>query len=135
MAFITWNAMFSTGFSEQDNQHKKLIELINQLNDAKQAGKSAEMLGSVLFELVDYTVFHFGYEEKLMAEYKYADTPAHKAEHAKFIQTVGDLKKKFDSGDVVITSDIMKFLCDWLIDHILRADKKLGQELTKLGVM
>ena len=63
MALITWNNMLSTGVTEQDNQHKKLIDLINQLNDAMQAGKGSEVLGKVLAELVNYTVFHFGYEE------------------------------------------------------------------------
>jgi len=134
MALISWSNMLSTGISEQDNQHKKLIDLINQLNDAMQAGHGADVLGKVLNELVNYTVYHFGYEEKLMAQHKYEDTPAHKAEHAKFVQTAGDLKKKFDSGNAVITVEIMNFLRDWLTSHIMKTDKKLGQALNKLGV-
>ena len=134
MALITWSNMLSTGIGEQDNQHKKLIDLINQLNDAMQAGHGADVLGKVLSELVNYTVFHFSYEEKLMAQHKYEDTPAHKAEHAKFVQTVGDFKKKFDSGSAVISVEIMNFLRDWLTSHIMKTDKKLGQSLNKLGV-
>ena len=134
MALITWNNMLSTGVTEQDNQHKKLIDLINQLNDAMQAGKGSEVLGKVLAELVNYTVFHFGYEEKLMAQHKYEDTPAHKAEHSKFVQTAGDFKKKFDSGTAVVSVEIMNFLRDWLTSHIMKTDKKLGQSLVKLGV-
>ena len=134
MALISWSNMLSTGIDEQDNQHKKLIDLINQLNDAMKAGKGTEVLGKVLSELVNYTVFHFGYEEKLMGQHNYSDTPAHKAEHVKFVQTVGDFKKKFDSGNAVITVEIMNFLRDWLTSHIMKTDKKLGQELTKLGV-
>ena len=126
--------MLSTGISEQDNQHKKLIELINQLNDGMQAGKGADILGKVLSELVNYTVFHFGYEEKLMTQHKYEDTPAHQAEHVKFVQTAGDFKKKFDSGSAVISVEIMNFLRDWLTNHIMKTDKKLGQSLVKLGV-
>jgi hemerythrin-like metal-binding protein len=126
--------MLSTGIGEQDTQHKKLIDLINQLNDAMQAGHGADVLGKVLNELVNYTVFHFGYEEKLMGQHKYEDTPAHKAEHTKFVQTVGDFKKKFDSGNAVITVEIMNFLRDWLTSHIMKTDKKLGQSLNKLGV-
>ena len=133
MALITWSNMLSTGIIEQDNQHKRLIDLINQLNDAMKAGKGNEVLGKVLSELVNYTVTHFGYEEKLMAQYKYEDTPAHKAEHAKFVQTAGDLKKKFESGNAVITVEIMNFLRDWLTNHIMKTDKKLGQALVKLG--
>ena len=134
MALITWSNMLSTGVSEQDTQHKKLIDLINQLNDAMQAGKGNDVMGKVLAELVNYTVFHFGYEEKLMALHKYEDSPAHKAEHAKFVQTAGDLKKKFDSGSAVISVEIMNFLRDWLTSHIMKTDKKLGQALNKAGV-
>ncbi|MBI3901331.1 MAG: bacteriohemerythrin [Nitrosomonadales bacterium] len=134
MALITWSNMLSTGIGEQDIQHKKLIDLINQLNDAMQAGKGADVLGKVLSELVNYTVYHFGYEEKLMAQYKYEDTPAHKAEHAKFVQTAGDFKKKFDSGTAVVSVEIMNFLRDWLTNHIMKTDKRLAQSLNKLGV-
>lgn len=134
MALITWNNALSTGIGEQDTQHKKLIDLINQLNDAMQAGKGADVLGKVLSELVNYTVYHFGYEEKLMAQHKYEETPAHKAEHAKFVQTAGDFKKKFDAGNAVVSTEIMNFLRDWLTTHIMKTDKKMGQSLSKLGV-
>ena len=134
MALIAWSSMLSTGVAEQDTQHKKLIDLINQLNDAMKAGKGNEILGKVLAELVNYTVFHFGYEEKLMAQHKYEDTPAHKSEHAKFIQTAGELKKNFDSGKAVVSAEIMNFLRDWLTTHIMKTDKKMGQALNKLGV-
>lgn len=133
MALITWNNALSTGISEQDAQHKKLIDLINQLNEAMQAGKGNDAMGKVLTELVNYTVYHFGYEEKLMAQYKYEDTPAHKAEHVKLVQSVGDFKKKFDSGSAAVSVEIMNFLRDWLTNHIMKTDKKLGQALTKLG--
>lgn len=134
MALITWSNMFSTGVGEQDAQHKKLIDLINQLNDAMQAGRGNDVLGKVLSELVNYTVFHFGYEEKLMGQYGYEDTAAHKAEHAKFVQTAGDFKKKFDAGNAVISVELMNFLRDWLTTHIMKTDKKLGQALNKAGV-
>lgn len=134
MALITWSNMLSTGIAEQDNQHKKLIDLINQLNDAMKAGHGADVMGKVLNELVSYTVMHFGYEEKLMGQHSYSDTPAHKAEHAKFVQTVGDFKKKFDSGSAVVTAELMNFLRDWLTSHIMKTDKKMGQELSKAGV-
>ena len=134
MALITWSSALSTGISEQDTQHKKLIDLINQLNDAMQAGKGTDVMGKVLAELVNYTVYHFGYEEKLMAQHKYEETPAHKAEHAKFVQTAGDFKRKFDAGGAVVSVEIMNFLRDWLTSHIMKTDKKLGQALGKLGV-
>jgi hemerythrin-like metal-binding protein len=91
-------------------------------------------MGKVVAELVNYTVYHFSYEEKLMAQHHYEDTPAHKTEHAKFVQTAGDFRKNLDAGKAVVSVEIMNFLRDWLTNHIMKTDKKLGQSLTKLGV-
>ena len=60
--------------------------------------------------------------------------PAHKTEHVKFVQAVGDFKKKFDTGSAAVSVEIMNFLRDWLTTHIMKTDKKLGQALNKLGV-
>ncbi len=134
MALITWSNMLATGVKEIDEQHKKLIDLINQLNDAMHAGKGHEALAKVLSELVSYTLYHFGTEERLMGQHHYEDSPAHKSEHHKFVATVGDFKKKFDSGSAMISVEIMNFLRDWLSNHIMKTDKKFGQALNKLGV-
>ena len=134
MALITWSNMLATGVKEIDDQHKKLIDLINQLNDAMHAGKGHEVLAKVLTDLVSYTLYHFGTEERLMGQHHYEDSPAHKNEHHKFVATVSDFKKKFDSGSAMISVEIMNFLRDWLANHIMKTDKKFGQALNKAGV-
>lgn len=133
MPLITWSNMLSTGIAEQDAQHKKLIDLINQLNDAMLTDKGAEVLGKVLSELMSYSVYHFGYEEELMTQYNYEDSPEHRAEHENFVRTVGEFKKNFDSGNAVVSVKVMNFLRDWLTGHIMKTDKKLGREIGKLG--
>ncbi len=134
MLLITWSSMLSTGVSEQDTQHKKLVDLINQLNEAMYTGQDKEIQGAVLAQLIDYTVVHFGYEEALMSRYDDEDTARHKAEHSKFVQVVDDFQKQFDAGTVVVTSELMHFLRDWLTGHIMKTDKKMGQRLVQQGV-
>jgi hemerythrin len=134
MALITWSRMLSTGINEHDTQHKKLIDLINQLNDAMLAGHGTNALGTVLAEMVNYTVLHFDHEEKLMEKHKYEDAQAHKAEHAKFVQTTGEFKKRFDSGHAVASAEIMDFLRGWLISHIMKTDKRFAHALNKAMV-
>jgi hemerythrin-like metal-binding protein len=129
LALITWTNKLSVGVIEIDTQHKRLIDLINQLGDASQANKDPEALGKVLAELVNYTVYHFTTEEHLMAQRNYAESPAHKAEHKKFVDTISAFKKKFDSGDAKISIDLMLFLRDWLTNHIMVTDKKFGHSL------
>lgn len=134
MSLITWGPALAVGVKEIDDQHQKLIELVNQLNDAMRAGKGRDALNTVLTELVRYTVYHFGTEEKLMAQHKYELSVAHKAEHKKLIEDVSAFKAKFDAGNATISTELMTFLRDWLSKHILGTDKKFAQALNKLGV-
>ena len=134
MALITWGPMLAVGVKEIDDQHQKLIALINQLNDAMSSGKGKEALQSILNELVRYTQYHFSTEERLMAQHKYEFSATHKAEHVKFIADVSAFKGKFDSGNAMISSEIMNFLRDWLANHILKEDKEYGPWLNQHGV-
>jgi hemerythrin-like metal-binding protein len=134
MALITWGPMLAVGYKEIDDQHQKLVELVNRLNDAMHAGQGKEALQVVLNELVRYTQYHFGTEERLMAKHNYAMSAQHKAEHVKFVSDVSAFKKKFDSGNALISTEIMNFLRDWLSRHILQTDKKLAKALTALGL-
>ncbi|MDE2369345.1 MAG: hemerythrin family protein [Burkholderiales bacterium] len=129
MALITWGPILTVGHKEIDEQHQKLVALVNQLNDAMHAGQGKEALQRVLAELVRYTQYHFGTEERLMAANKYPLSAEHKAEHVKFVADVGAFKKKFDAGNATLSVEIMNFLRDWLGKHILQTDKKLALAL------
>ena len=131
---INWSDSLSTGVNEQDAQHKKLIYLINQLYDAVQADKVVGIHEEILEELLHYTENHFSYEEKLMAQYNYAETAIHIDEHAKFTQTIIKLTKELDSGTALITIEVIDLLFRWLMNHIIKTDKQLGASLNKLGV-
>lgn len=134
MSLLNWSAAFCVGVNEIDDQHKKLVDMANRLNDAMQKGQGKEALGKILNELVDYTVYHFGTEERLMGQHQYPNQAAHKEEHKKLIHDVGAFKAKFDKGDAAITSEIMNFLRDWLTKHILQSDKLFAKDLNSKGV-
>lgn len=134
MALINWSPMLAVGVQEIDDQHKVLVELVNKLNDAMHAGQGKAALQGVLNELVRYTQYHFGTEERLMARHGYAAAAGHKGEHQKFIAEVSAFKKKFDSGNAMISSEIMNFLRDWLARHILGSDKAFAKSLQAAGV-
>jgi len=134
MALITWGPMLFVGVKEIDEQHKKLVELVNQLNDAMHGGQGKQALAPVLNELIRYTQYHFGTEERLMAAHPYEASPAHKEEHRKFVTDVSAFKAKFDSGNAMISTEIMNFLRDWLSKHILQTDKKFAKSLNAAGV-
>ena len=124
MALFQWNNSFSVNNSEIDNQHKKLVALVNELHDAMGQGKSRDVLGGIFNELVSYTKYHFKSEENQMLNKNYPDYTAHRLEHQKLTNQVLKLKQEFDSGKVVISIDLLNFLKDWLKNHILESDKK-----------
>lgn len=124
MAYLIWDEKYSVGVREVDLQHKKLVELINGLHDAMKAGKGKDALARVLQDLINYAASHFATEEKYMTQFSYPAYPTHKNEHEKFVKQVLDFQKDFNSGKAVMTLDIMNFLKDWLLNHILGTDKK-----------
>jgi hemerythrin-like metal-binding protein len=133
MTLMTWGPMLQLGYGDIDAQHKKLVELVNELDEAMRAGKGRDVVGHVLTELVNYTVFHFSTEEKLMDKYGVPSAEAHKKEHKKLVEDVGSFKAKFDSGTASVTTELMSFLRNWLSTHILKTDKALVKELTAKG--
>ena len=94
MSLLAWSSVFSVGVAEIDNQHKKLVDMANRLNDAMKAGQGKEAIGKVLNELVSYTATHFAYEERLMDQHKYPMSPEHKQEHKDLVKTVLDSEWK-----------------------------------------
>ncbi len=131
MALITWGDNYSVKIAGIDAQHQKLVKLINELHDAMRMAKGNEILGKIITELVDYTVFHFSFEEKLMSEAKYPGLAKHRIEHDSLKTKVRKIKSDFDSGKTVISIEVMQFLKDWLVNHIMHSDKEYSPFLVK----
>ena len=126
MGYFSWSDDLSVGSSFIDNDHRKLIGLVNQLHEAMSQGHGKEILQSVLAELVKYTKEHFRREEDHMNKMQYVERDAHKVEHDKLLHDVLDLQKKFNDGSVMLTIQVSKFLREWLVTHIMKSDKKLA---------
>ena len=134
MALINWNDNLSVKVTEFDEQHKQLFGMVNDLHSAMGAGKSREIMGSVLTGLIDYTVNHFAAEEKLMQKHGYPGFARHKAEHDVLKKQVGDTMSKFKEGKSVVTIELMNFLKDWLTKHIQGTDKQYGPFLNSKNI-
>jgi len=130
---IEWSPAIQVGFPEIDKQHQRLVEIANDLNTAMHSGGGTQAAGKILNELVDYTVKHFAYEESQMNKHGYADQEAHKEAHRKLVAEVSAFKAKFDSGEAAITVELLGFIRDWLLNHILKVDKALAKDLNAKG--
>ncbi|MFO0589675.1 MAG: bacteriohemerythrin [Polyangiaceae bacterium] len=132
---MEWNEKLSVGIAQFDNEHKKLVGMVNNLFDAVQAGRGKEQLGPILDGLITYTKTHFANEEKYMAQHAFPEMAAHKAEHDALTKQVLDVEKKFRAGaTAVLSMEVMNFLKNWLVKHIMGTDKHYGPYLNARGV-
>lgn len=134
MALIDWSDNYSVNVKVMDDQHKKLINIINELNDSMKAGRSKDVMEKILKGLVDYTITHFSAEETLMKNNNYPGYTNQKSQHEALIKKVQDYQSKYQSGRMVMGVEIMSFLKDWLLNHISGSDKKYGPFLNEKGI-
>jgi hemerythrin len=135
MALLDWNDKFSVTIRKFDDQHKKLVGMVNQLHDAMKVGKGREVLGDILQSLAQYTITHFGDEEQLMKLHNYPEYEEHKKEHNNLVLQVKETLEAHRQGKNILTQNIMEFLKKWLTDHIQGSDKKYGPFLKSKGVL
>lgn len=134
MALFIWNDSYKTGINTIDTQHKKLVDLINELHDAMTKGQGNQALGKILNELVNYTVTHFSTEERLMKQAGYADFDAHKKIHDEFTAQVRAMQQDLVSGRKMMSLQVSTFLKDWLSGHILGTDRKYVANMKDKGI-
>jgi hemerythrin-like metal-binding protein len=133
MAFLNWTPDLSVGIDRIDQQHKKIVALLNELYEAMQAGQGREALGKVLNDLLLYTKTHFAAEEQAMAAHGYPDYEEHRRRHEKMALKVKELHAQFRDGSLTSPIQITNFLKDWLAKHIRETDKKYGPFLAAQG--
>jgi len=121
---IHWDSSYSIGVKEIDEQHKKLIDIINRLYSGFLSAQANKIIGDILQEVYDYTKFHFDYEEGLLTKNKYPTLREHKEEHEKFVSKTKEYLESHKKGSRVLTYEVMNFLRKWLVEHIAEEDKK-----------
>ena len=123
---ITWDDYYSVGYDLIDKQHKKLVEMINELYSAFISGNAQEKAPEIVNEMIKYTDYHFKTEEAFFEKYNYPEIDVHKAIHKSFVDKVLEVQEGLESKKVTVSYDIMNFLRKWLLEHILQEDKKFG---------
>ena len=134
MSLFKWEDKYSVGVKKFDDDHRKLIDYLNQAFDLMTQKRPKEEIKSVLSNLSSYTVVHFSNEENIFKQYSYPDYKSHKEEHDQFIAKIEDFYKGYNSGKLMLTMEVMNFLKKWLVSHISKTDQKYGPFLNKHGV-
>ena len=124
----------SVGIEIADMHHKKLVSMINGLHHAMLYDNSKEVMANVLSALVVYTQKHFEYEEELFKTYHYPEYDAHKRQHDDLTKHVIKFNEKFNAGNTMLNIELLNFLKSWLIEHIIKSDRKYIAFLNERGV-
>jgi hemerythrin-like metal-binding protein len=124
--FILWDNSLSVGNKIVDEQHMKLIDIINALYESFVDQTASIKLGKIIEELIDYADYHFKTEEELLEKYDYPFKNDHLALHEEFVIKINDFRNKYHEGKSNLTFQIMNFLRNWLLIHIKEEDQKFA---------
>ena len=131
MPLFVWKENYSVKVRSIDEQHKKLIGMINEFYDNIALRSNKENVTKLLIDLKKYTEIHFSYEERYMKLAEFHSYEQHKKEHDNFIKKITEIEERLNDGKMVLSLEITTFLKDWLINHILVSDQKYSEILQK----
>ena len=128
MLFV-WDDSYETGITEIDQDHKTLVNLINDLYEAMQDGSGGALLLPIFSALKHYTETHFTKEERYMVECEAPGQEKHFQEHKLMMAKLADLESRHRKGEAAISLPTLTFLRDWLKNHICVIDQAMASQL------
>ena len=134
MALMTWNSTLSTGVKVMDEQHKGLVNSLNDLHEAMLKGQDKAATGALLATLVKYTREHFAAEEALLKRTAYPELAAQVSKHRDLTAQVDGFVQRYQRGEIAVNVGLLMFLRDWLATHIQKEDRDYGPWLNRHGV-
>lgn len=138
--FIKWKSSYETGHKLIDGQHKILVGIINDLYFSSidvNIDTNKAFIQSIK-RAIDYTKYHFQTEERIMELINYSDMENHKAMHKSFSVEIIHQIKNYEDGAPFAASQFIRYLRDWLLEHIVFNDRKfvnkLKEELKRMAL-
>jgi hemerythrin len=135
MPFMSWTKEMSVGVAVLDDDHMRLVELLNELHRGVMAGKTRAALEKVIEQLVDYTRYHFKREETLFTQAGFPGAEEHRHEHEMLLRRALSLQARFENGQSrELSLEALDFLQQWLSGHILGSDREYIPYLHAKGI-
>lgn len=121
---------FKTGIENIDEEHKKLFEIADRayvmIMDEFIPDKY-DYIVEIINELRDYAATHFRHEEEYMISIGYRRLISHKAMHQEFVEKLDEYSfDEVDENQKEVILELLEFLNDWLINHIMKNDTLIG---------
>jgi hemerythrin len=122
---VNWDEKYDTGIELIDEQHKALVEIINDLYLActEDYEDTDAVFKETLKRMVDYVRFHFGAEQKLLEHIKYPKFTEHKKQHDTMVNDILEAAKEYNEGRRFVPNHFVRTLRDWVFSHIALSDQ------------
>ncbi|MFZ2973264.1 bacteriohemerythrin [Ferribacterium limneticum] len=117
---IAWTPNLNTGINVIDQQHRQIVDYINNL-EAANLIIDKRKVKEIVDSCVDYTLSHFAFEESLQEDAGYQYVKAHKRVHELFTRKVGEYQERLNLGED-IGKELHDMLARWLVSHIKHDD-------------
>lgn len=124
MPYFKFEDILKTNIPEIDEQHKKLIDLTNELYDAIKKGVASEIEEKMLIEVTDYVKFHFNAEEQIIKKNTPGEYQQHKMQHTRLIDKMAETLKHYTPGNIDVPTEIFEILKFWVNQHIKKTDSR-----------
>jgi hemerythrin-like metal-binding protein len=137
---LLWTDNLSVGIDQFDEDHKRLIAIINELHCSIQAARAKGEIDKTEIEIAlhllqNYIRYHCDREELFMAKTGYPELESHRQEHRRLEAKIADMAGRFqDSTDPEHAAEIMQFIFDWLTNHIFVVDRQYSSHLRANGL-
>lgn len=133
-SLLSWSTDFSIGHDKTDAQHQQLFKLLGLVHKAARSkeGDTQNMIEKSLRVLLEYTQVHFNDEENFMQDISYPHYEEHRQLHDGLIHQVENMVEELQEGELVLVDELLLFLNDWLSEHILTQDTKIGNYIRQL---
>lgn len=136
---IEWKDEYSVHVEEIDNQHRKIIDFINKIDDVIRTGVITQVqISEIFFGMKEYANFHLKTEEKYFEEFKYDGRVEHTAIHDRYRKTIEEFGQKVnnvsDNDLMSLAFEMIDFLEDWWVEHILHEDQKYVKTFNEHGL-
>lgn len=124
---VTWEDKYAIGVESIDEQHKELFEIANRIYDLLKNDLITDKYDSIIEiieELKNYTIYHFEAEEEYMKNIGYKKLLSQKVAHNDFLEKMESIDlDQIDNGHNEYLLGILDFVCEWLVEHIIKEDR------------
>ncbi len=134
MNMITWTKELDVHIESIDVQHRTMIAMINELQQAIDNRMPDVMIGSVLSKLIEYTRFHFEHEENCLIVGCYAKLHEHRCQHTELSRKLKEMEQAYHRGEAGIGPKVLKIMQGWMVNHIMKVDSQYSGQLVKSGL-